>query len=264
MKPTNFTLHHGDCLEVMKTIPDGTVDLVLTSPPYDNLRTYNDSIAWTFEIFQTVAMEVNRVLSTGGVCVWVVGDATSKGSETGTSFRHALYFKEIGLNLHDTMIYRKENYAPKTHNRYEQEFEYMFVFSKGRPKSWNPILIDTKRPGKTNTTSFYKTAEQNTPTKGFSVITKNKRIKGNIFSYYSGVSSQSKWVHPAKFPLQLALDHIVSWSNPGDIVLDPFMGSGTTGEAALNLNRRFIGIEIDAEYFETAKKRIEERETTIF
>jgi DNA modification methylase len=127
----------GDCLEVMKKIPDGSVDLVLTSPPYDNLRTYN---GYNFD-FEGIAKELHRVTKDGGVIVWVVGDATIKGSETGTSFKQALYFKEIGFNLHDTMIYHKNNYPPLTHNRYEQCFEYMFVFSKRYLKSFNPIMV---------------------------------------------------------------------------------------------------------------------------
>ena len=135
-------LHNGDCLEIMKNILDGSIDLTVTSPPYDNLRTYNGNIAqWSFEKFQDIAKELYRVTADGGVVVWVVGDATIKGSETGTSFRQALWFKDCGFKLHDTMIYKKINYVPLTHNRYEQEFEYMFVFSKGKPKTFNPIKI---------------------------------------------------------------------------------------------------------------------------
>ena len=96
---------HGDCLEIMPTLADKSVDLTVTSPPYDNLRTYNGNSQFDFE---GIAKELFRVTKDGGVVVWVVGDANINGSETGTSFRQALYFKEIGFNLHDTMIYQKD------------------------------------------------------------------------------------------------------------------------------------------------------------
>ena len=118
-------LRQGDCLELLKDIPDGSVDLTVTSPPYDNLRTYNgNNDQWSADVWQKVIAELYRVTKDGGVVVWVVGDATIKGSETGTSFRQALYFKEIGFNLHDTMIYQKNNPMPYKHNRYLPCFEY--------------------------------------------------------------------------------------------------------------------------------------------
>ena len=126
-----------------ENIPSNFIDLTVTSPPYDNLRAYN-GYSWDFE---SVAQELYRITKDGGVVVWVVGDATIKGSETGTSFKQALYFKEIGFKLHDTMIYQSDK-PPLTHNRYEQKFEYMFVFSKGRPKTFNPIMEKCKCVGK--------------------------------------------------------------------------------------------------------------------
>ena len=255
---SNVNLMHGDCLERMSEIPDASVDLVVTSPPYDNLRDYN---GYSFE-FEKIAKELTRVIKDGGVIVWVVGDATIKGSESGTSFRQALYFKDVcGLNLHDTMIYRKQNYIPLTHNRYEQEFEYMFVLSKGKPKHFMPIKVpciyagEDKSAGKRK---FYKDS------KTYGTGNKNTKvsldkIKGNVWTYLVGNTTPDAkpWKHPAKFPLQLALDHIRSWSNHNDIVLDPFLGSGTAGVAALELDRRFIGIEISEEYFKIAQARIQ-------
>lgn len=254
-------LRQGDCLEVMKDIPDNTIDLTVTSPPYDNLRTYNGNISqWSFEKFKEIAKELYRVVKDGGVVVWVVGDATIKGSETGTSFRQALWFKEIGFNLHDTMIYRKQNYIPLTHNRYEQEFEYMFILSKGKPKTFNPIMIPCKYAG-TETwgnVSFHKTNDSGLIDCGKKKVNDFKQ-HGNIFCYLTGKVKSTKGVrHPAPFPEQLANDHISSWSNEGDIVLDPFMGSGTTGVACKELNRNFIGIELDEKYFNIAKERISE------
>lgn len=250
-------LYQGDCLEIMKDIPDKSIDCIVTSPPYDNLRTYNGNISqWCFEKFQKIADELYRITKYGGVVVWVVADATIKGSETGSSFRQALYFKEIGFNLHDTMIYQKQNYVPLTHNRYEQEFEYMFVFSKGKPSTFNPIKIPCKYAG-TETwgdRTFHKTSDSGLVKCGKKKINDTK-YHGNIFCYLTNKSKETKG-HPAPFPLQLATDHIMSWSNEGDTILDCFMGSGTTGVAAKNLNRDFIGIELDENYFEIAKSRI--------
>ena len=140
----DIKLYQGDCLEVMdRLIAEGVkVDLVVTSPPYDNLRTYNNTLNWNFDIFKNIANKLKDILADGGVIVWVVADATINGSETGTSFKQALYFKEIGLNIHDTMIWEKTDYIPLSHNRYEQCFEYMFIFSKGKLKTFNPIKID--------------------------------------------------------------------------------------------------------------------------
>ena len=156
-------IYNENCLDTMARMNDNFIDLTVTSPPYDNLRTYN---GYSFD-FESITKELYRVTKQGGVVVWVVGDATIKGSETGTSFKQALYFKECGFNLHDTMIYRKQNYIPLTHKRYEQEFEYMFVFSKGKPKTFNPIMIECKTKGsKTKGRTFYQTNRQNTPTEG--------------------------------------------------------------------------------------------------
>lgn len=235
----------GDCLDVMKTLPDKSIDMVLTSPPYDNLRTYK---GYTFN-FEGIAKEIYRVLKDGGVCVWIVGDATIKGSETGTSFRQALYFKEIGFNLHDTMIYAKQNPVPYHHNRYNPQFEYMFIFSKGIPKTFNPIQENTKgfKTGKYRySDGSLKVA--NTP------IIKETKMLNNIWYYVVGGKGNN---HPASFPEKLAEDHIISWSNEGDIILDPMAGSGTTLKMAKKNNRNYIGIEIAPEYIDIINKRLE-------
>lgn len=264
----DIKLYNGDCLEVMdKLIAEGVkVDLVVTSPPYDNLRTYNNTLNWNFDIFKNIANKLKDILADGGVIVWVVADATINGSETGTSFKQALYFKEIGLNIHDTMIYRKLNYVPLTHNRYEQEFEYMFCFSKGKPKTFNPIKVPCKYAGKEpwGSRSFYKKSDGELVKVGKKKVGDTK-IKGNIFEYQIGGKTETKeYRHPAMFQLKLAQDHIISWSNENDTVLDPFMGSGTTGVACKRLNRNFIGIELCKNYFEIAKKRIESEQGGLF
>lgn len=242
-----------DCVDGMKLLPNECIDLTVTSPPYDNLRTYK-GFTWDFE---SVAKELYRVTKQGGVVVWVVGDATIKGSETGTSFRQALYFMECGFNLHDTMIYRKKK-PPLTHNRYEQEFDYMFVFSKGKPKTFNPIMIDKLYMDKRTNKAFGRN-NTNEHDMGFS-SKKTKKIKGNVWEYLVGGGKTTKdkiaFNHPAIFPEKLAEDHIISWSNPGDIVFDPFVGSGTTAKMALLNGRNYIGIDISEEYCEIARKRI--------
>ena len=246
----------GDCLERMKEIPDGSVDLTVTSPPYDNLRSYNgNNEQWGEHVWKAVIKDLYRITADGGVVVWVVGDATIKGSETGTSFRMALFAMELGFNLHDTMIYEKAQSCFGSTKCYLQAFEYMFVFSKGSPKSINFIRDrENVRGGVTESTvssgldksgrsgeRIYKTAEK-----------KGKRK--NIWKYGVGGGTTG---HPAVFPEKLAHEHIISWSNEGDTIFDPFMGSGTTGKMAKLLNRRFIGIELDPEYFAIAKQRIE-------
>lgn len=248
----------GDCLIEMQKIQDNFIDLTITSPPYDNLRTYNGNIdQWNFEKFKAVAKELFRVTAPGGVVVWIVNDSTVKGSETGTSFKQALWFKECGFDLHDTMIWFKPNcFNFGSNNCYKQSFEYMFVFSKGKPKTINLIKdIPAKNAGKVQK-GARKHADGSRDVVPEFVCADFKR-RYNVWS--TNVESKNHG-HPAVFPEQLATDHILSWSKEGDTVLDPFMGSGTTGVAAFNTNRNFIGIEIDKKYFELAKKRILEAE----
>lgn len=244
----------GNNLDLITNVETSSIDMILTSPPYDDLRNYNKSLNWNFDIFKKLANELWRVLKDGGVIIWVVGDKTSNGSETGTSFKQALYFKEIGFKLYDTMIYKKLNYMPLTHRRYEQEFEYMFCFTKGTPKTFNPILIPSKYGGKNTTAGVFKTSDDETTKLKYKV--KEERIKGNIFEYPSGSNYKGKYKHPAMFPLDLAIDQIKSWTNENDLVLDPFMGSGTTGVACKELNRNFMGMEIVDKYYDIACERI--------
>lgn len=249
----------GDCLERMKEIPDGSVDLTVTSPPYDNLRTYNNSLDWGEHVWKPVLQELFRVTKKGGVVVWIVGDATIKGSETGTSFKQALYAKEIGFNLHDTMIYNKGGAggAKGSNYCYTQTFEFMFIFSKGKPSRLN-LLKDREN-------KYLKKGESSMRKKDGSLI--RFTASPNVFSkrtnvwdiragFMQSTTDKIAYQHPAIFPEKLANDHIISWSNEGDTVLDCFMGSGTTGKMALLNNRKFIGIEKDAGYFEIAKQRL--------
>ena len=251
-----MNLIHGDCREYLFTCEPDSIDLTVTSPPYDNLRTYNNSSTWGWPEFAAIAAGLWRVTKPGGVVVWVVGDATIKGSETGTSFKQALYFKEVGFNLHDTMIYQKST-PPLTHNRYEQNFEYMFALSKGKPNTFNGLREPRKYRDNRTKKAFGRNKNDSVDI-GYSSKYET-RLRRNVWRYFTGGGANDKTasLHPAVFPEQLANDHIISWSNEGDTVFDPFMGSGTTGKMARQLNRDFIGIEIDKEYFEIAKQRIE-------
>lgn len=245
----------GDNVSVLSGFPDNCIDLTVTSPPYDGLRTYN---GYSFD-FENLARELYRVAKPGGVVVWVVADATQDGSETGTSFRQALFFKECGFRLHDTMIYASEK-PPLTHNRYEQKFEYMFVLSKGKPKTFNGIREPATYAGQDKKSrTLRQDSDQLSSRSGKGFVAETK-LRGNIWAYATGGSKSTMdriaFQHPAIFPEKLAEDHILSWSNPGDVVLDPFCGSGTTGKMALCNLRQFIGIEISREYCEIASQRI--------
>jgi DNA modification methylase len=255
-------LINGECLEEMAKLEIGSVDMVMTSPPYDNLRDYGkDFTGWGDHIWKPIIAELYRVLKDGGVCVWVVADATVKGSETGTSFKQALHAIDCGFRLHDTMIYQKQNYVPLSHKRYEQSFEYMFVFSKMKPKTFNGIRIPCKRFGKkekaANNKRVHSIRNHSMRARDIdeTIITSDTKIHPNIFNYSVGNDSSSSG-HPAPFPKKLALDHIISWSNESDTILDPFMGSGTTGVACKQTGRDFIGIELDPDYFKIAQDRI--------
>ena len=247
-------------LETMANMPDCFVDLTVTSPPYDGLRTYN---GYSFQ-FEDIVKELYRVTKQGGIVIWVVDDATIKGSESGTSFRQALYFKEIGFNLHDTMIYQT-NKPPMNDNRYQKEFEFMFVFSKGKPKTFNPIMVETLAKGVLNKGGNRK-ANGEKMKRGIENRTGETKVKGNIWylprSSKSGDEYSRK--HPATFPERLANDHIISWSNEGDLVYDPFMGSGTTAKMAMINKRNYIGSEISKEYCKIAEQRLKECDGLFF
>ncbi len=244
-----------ECLEEMKKMEDESVDMILTSPPYDNLRTYNWTLNWNFEIFKSIAKECSRVIKKWWVIVWVVWDATINFCETLSSFKQVIYFnEECKLNVLDTMIYYKQNYAPAypTMRRYANQFEYMFIFSKWRPDNYNPIQVKKIRNKKEKV--WYRQ-------KDWSIIRKIKlkwketKDASNVWQY--AVAWWNKTWHPAVFPEKLAEDHIKTWSNEWDIVLDPFMWSWTVWKMCKLNNRNFIWIEIVKEYYEIAKKRIE-------
>lgn len=247
-------IYNGDNVELIKQLSDNSVDLTVTSPPYDNLRSYN---GYSFN-FEPLAKELFRVTKDGGVVVWIVNDATENGSETGTSFKQALFFKEIGFNLHDTMIWNKGSFSFPSKNCYHQVFEYMFIFSKGKPKSLN-FIKDRKNLyiGTRGASGRNKNGERHT---GKSQVRDEYGKRFNIWNYSIGgghcATDSYAHKHPAIFPEKLAEDHILTWSNEGDVVFDPFIGSGTTAKMAFLNNRHYIGFDISKEYCELARERV--------
>jgi len=245
----------GDNCEVMRLMPSESIDLVVTSPPYDDLRTYGGH-SWDF---YGVAWNLKRLLKPGGVIVWVVADQTKDGDESGTSYRQALHFKNIGLRLADTMIWNK---PPKGANGsrfvYSQSAEFMFVFSKGAPSTVNRIA---DRPNISSGRVFQKThggrCKKQGADSGELGVTPATGLRTNVWQINVGGCNGN--AHPAPFPESLARDHVLSWSNPGDVVLDPFSGSGTTAKMARKAGRRFIGIEVNPEYVEISRRRLEQQ-----
>lgn len=246
-------IYNMDCLEGLKKLENKSIDLTVTSPPYDNLRTYN---GYSFD-FENIARELYRVTKEGGVVVWIVSDETISGCESLTSFKQALFFKDLGFNV-ETMIWEKQTFTATgaLKYRYGQVFEYMFVMSKGLPKHFNPIKDrENVSSGRTKTGTI---RQKDGTTREIS--SKGKEIKQygqrfNVWRINTEMSNKNRF-HPAQFPEQLANDHIISWSNENDIVLDPFMGSGTTAKMAILNNRNYIGFEISKEYCDIANQRL--------
>ncbi|WP_457559600.1 DNA-methyltransferase [Candidatus Harpocratesius sp.] len=248
---------NANCLDILPQISSNSIDLTITSPPYDNLRDYQ---GFQFN-FEFIAQELYRIIKPGGIVVWIIGDSTINGSETGSSFKQALGFMSKGFKLHDTMIYQKSGFAFPSKTRYHQIFEYMFVFSKGKPKTFNP-LID--RPNKSQYT-FSKKRRKKDGTISHKDDTSRIKVneygmRFNIWRYKTGrghtTADAIAYEHPALFPEALAKDHILSWSNEGDLILDPLNGAGTTTKMAYMLNRRFIGIDISEKYCKIALERL--------
>ena len=252
-------IYNEDCLDTIKRIPNESVDLILTSPPYDDMRTYEGN-DFAFHKFKKIADNLYHLIRIGGVIVWIVGDQTIKGNETGSSFRQALYFKDIGLNLFYTMIYKKSPQGAVGNNKtYWQSFEYMFILSKGTPTTINLIKdrenVDARKP-------YRNTSRQKDGSLKSMTLPAQEKFgrRLNVWEYRTGKGHTTKdkiaFEHPAVFPEDLAKDHIISWSNEGDIVYDPFMGSGTTAKMCIELNRNWIGSEVSEEYCNIAHQRI--------
>lgn len=248
-------IYNIDCVEGMQYIPNDFIDLVVTSPPYDNLRDYK---GYSFD-FETIAQQLFRVIKKGGVVVWVVGDKINKGNKSLTSFKQCLYFQEIGFNVHDVMIYQKKNTPFMRSNAYTNCYEFMFVLSKGSPKTFNPLKTSTKRQGFEKLVSNKKADGINNKVLG---ELKEEKTRTNIWEYAVGLGGSTNdkiaFQHSAIFPERLAYEHILSWSNQEDIVFDPMCGSGTTCKMAKISNRNYLGMEISEEYTKIAQQRLAE------
>lgn len=254
-------LHQGDCLSWLGKAPSDAVDLVVTSPPYDDLRTYTDDFqGFGPEVWRPCLAELLRVLKPGGVCVWIVGDGTTPdGSESLSSFRQACHWRDMGGVVHDTMVWDKGGFSSvgDLRVRYAPVFEFMFILSKGRPSTFNPLKDRPNRHASGVNTGTIR--QRDGSMRRMSSQGSKQRAFGQRFNVWRQPPCRDRKVpHPARFPVALARDHVVSWSNPGDVVLDPFMGSGTTGVACAKEGRSFVGVELSEEYFKVARNRIEE------
>lgn len=256
-------IYNCNCLDGFKELDDNSIDLTVTSPPYDALRTYGgvvDDSSWNFEVFKKIANELYRVTRPGGIVVWVVGDGTVNGSETGSSFRQALYFMDCGFKLHDTMIYEKNSSsfpARRDSQRYTQIFEYMFVFVKGKIRKDITLIADKKNKwaGWTNWGQHSQyDAEGNLKKTSSTKPIPEYSLRTNIWKVV--VSNNDRTKHPAVMPEELAGDCILSWSVEGDTVLDPFMGSGTTAKMAMINGRNYIGFEMNTDYYKESLERV--------
>jgi site-specific DNA-methyltransferase (adenine-specific) len=269
---TNVNYNESN-LETMAKMPDNFIDLTVTSPPYDDLRNYN---GYSFD-FEKLAMELYRVTKDGGYVVWVVGDATKNGSESGTSFKQALYFMECGFNLHDTMIYKRASPFP-SNVRYRQAFEYMFVFSKGKAITFNPVLkqLKSEKSFSDNVASkTYRNKDGKTLNPNEKAVLRLQKAQDDMYclaeniwyipaGFMVGSKDKITFEHPATFPEYLAYYHILSWSNENDLIYDPFMGSGTVAKTAICANRNWIGSEISKEYCDIIENRLEPLRHNLF
>lgn len=254
------TIVNEDCVNGLKILPDEVVDLVVTSPPYGTIRGYKNGCEYDFP---GVANELNRVLKPGGVIVWIVGDQTINGGETLNSFKQALYFKEnCGLTIHDTMIFKKKTLSFPDFTRYYPSFEYMFIISKGKLKTFNPIRDRKNITGgvqKVHGLERKGDGEEFGERSCLGKVLEQYGVRWNVWEVDTGGGKTTKdkyaFKHPALMPEKLAYDHIRSWSNPGDFVVDPFNGAGTTTKMAKILGRNYYGIDLSKDYCEIAVKR---------
>lgn len=266
-------VYNENCLDTMAKMEDNSIDLVVCSPPYDSIRQYETGIGleWNFEAFKPIARELSRVIKQGRCIVWVVGDESINGSESLSSFKQAIYFREeCGLNLNDTMIYAKRGFAFPSKNRYNQVFEYMFILSKGKPEVFNPIMDRKNKWTKRWSSKSSQTLKDGNKKLRIRPVEYGEYgMRTNIWEYHTNAGNVNpEWVilkgHPAIMNIDIAKDHIISWSNKGDLIYDPFMGSGTTAKASVILKRNYIGSEVSGVYMDIINKRLANAQMEIF
>jgi site-specific DNA-methyltransferase (adenine-specific) len=249
----------GDAVEELKKIPNNSIDILVTSPPYDGIRKYN---GFNYDLHAT-GKEIYRVLKDGGVAIMVIQDQTKNFGKTLTSFRTIVdWVDNIGFKLFETVIYRKYGAEGAWWNkRFRVDHEYMPIFLKGeRPQYFNkdPLKIPSKHGGKTMTGGGTRlTNGIRIPTRAITI--NPMKCRGTIWEYMTaGDGTRLKHKHPATFPDKLPYDFIQCFCPPNGVVLDPFIGSGTTALAAIELDRNYIGIDISKEYCDLARRRIKE------
>ena len=249
-------IHTADCVRFMETMEAAAVDLVVTSPPYDDLRDYK---GFDFDC-EAVAKGLAEVVKEGGVVVWVVGDRIN-GGRTLTSFDHAFIFRDAGFTVYDAMIFKKRNTPFMRKRAYTNCYDFMFVFSKGTPATFNPLRSPSVRSGLAPLPYLKGTDGINRKTER--ELSEHK-VRTNIWSYAVGrngtTADMYAFKHPAMFPENLARDHILSWSDPGDLVFDPMCGAGTTCKMAKATGRRWLGVDVSREYTTIARRRVRETE----
>lgn len=254
-------IYNIDCLEGMKNLPDNCIDLIVTSPPYDNLRTYK---GFCFQ-FEDIAKEIYRIMKPTGIVVWIVGDKIDKGNKSLTSFKQCLFFQSIGFKVHDIMIYRKKNTPFMRSNAYTNCYEFMFILAKDKVATFNPLKTKTARSGYEMLVAGKKADGINNKVMGH---LNEEKVLTNIWEYAVGLGGSTNdkvaFKHPAIFPEKLAQDHILSWSNEGDVVLDPFSGSGTTAKMAKICHRHYLGFEISPEYTDISRQRLAQLDDLLF
>lgn len=254
-------IYNIDCLEGMKNLPDNCIDLIVTSPPYDNLRTYK---GFCFQ-FEDIAKEIYRIMKPTGIVVWIVGDKIDKGNKSLTSFKQCLFFQSIGFKVHDIMIYRKKNTPFMRSNAYTNCYEFMFILAKDKVATFNPLKTKTARSGYEMLVAGKKADGINNKVMGH---LNEEKVLTNIWEYAVGLGGSTNdkvaFKHPAIFPEKLAQDHILSWSNEGDVVLDPFSGSGTTAKMAKICHRYYLGFEISPEYTDISRQRLAQLDDLLF
>ena len=249
----------GDCLNIMKKIEENTFDLIVFSPPYDSLRKYND---YTFDLKKT-GEQIFRVLKDGCLCAMVIQDQTKNFGKSLTSFRTAVdWVDRIGFKLFETVIYRKHGIEGAWWNkRFRVDHEYIHLFLKGeKPRYFNkdPLRIPSKHGGKTMVGSGNRKTD-GTTTKTTTIHVNKMKCRGTVWDYLNaGDKNKLKQQHPAVFPDKIPYDIISCFSPVKGLVLDPFVGSGSTCVMAKKLDRFYTGIDISSKYIEIAKKRLKE------
>lgn len=249
MRTENINLYNGDCLEFMRTLPDNSVDLVVTSPPYFNARDYSHyaDVNAYMSIMKDICLELLRVINESRMLVINISPViVPRESRAKQSYRIPLpyYFvpmlESIGFEFLEDIIWKKPDGAAPNRNggffRHRKPLAY-------KPNIVTEYILVFKKPSAKLLDKFIRNDS----------LVADGYERTNVWEFNPDTSSK----HPAPYPLDLPMKCIRYYSYENDVVLDPFMGSGTTGVACVNTNRKFIGCELDESYFNIAVNRID-------